>query len=100
MNIKKLCIRLLFIITASTAMFCINFFISWVGNVRFDSMMSATLPFILIASVGWLTFGIMADRIEQENAKRRMELKRAIHKKKNIIYLDSLIALGYYKKAC
>ncbi len=101
MNMRKLCIRLLFVIVASTTMFCVNFFISWSGNVEYVSMMQATLPFIFVASVCWLSFGIIADRIQRDAAEKRRALrKRALRKRDNVIYLDSLISLGYYKKAC
>ncbi len=101
MNMRKFCIRLLLVITAATAMFCVNFFIGWSGNIAFNSMLNATMPFIGIASVCWLAFGIIADRIQKENAAKRKAIrKRAMRRKENIIYLDSLIALGYYKKAC
>lgn len=100
MNIRKLCVRLLTIITLSCTLFCVNFFISWGGNVAFESMMRATLPFITIAVAGWLIYGIAADRYRKE-IKRRKALKRRIYaRKNNVIYLDSLISLGYYKKAC
>ncbi len=101
MNLKKFCIRLLFVITAATAMFCINFFISWSGNVEFNSMLNATMPFMGIASVCWLVFGMTADRIKRESlVKRETARKGTLRRKNNVIYLDSLIALGYYKKAC
>ena len=66
--------------------------------MAFESMERATLPFIAIASVCWLIYGIAADSAKAN--KRKQAKRRPIVRKNNVIYLDSLISLGYYKKAC
>lgn len=105
-KLTKICINLLLAVFVFSAVYCINFAVSWINSLDYGNMLSITLPFVALGICCLVAFGIIAERIEEERQrkirkrKRMFVLKKAYVNRNNIIYLKSAPKLELFKEAC
>lgn len=105
-TLTKICINLLLAVVAFSALYCVNFALSWINSLDYGNMLSMTLPFVGLAIVCLIAFGIIAERVEEKRQmeirrkKRMFVLKRAYENRNNIIYLKRATKLDLFKEAC
>lgn len=105
-TLAKICINLLLAVVAFSAIYCVNFAISWINSLDYGNMLAVTLPFVGLAIVCLIAFGIIAERAEEKRQmeirrrKRMFVLKRAYKNRNNIIYLKRAPKLDLFREAC
>lgn len=104
--LTKLCINLLMAVVIFTALYCVNFGVSWLNNLSYGNMLAVTLPFIGLSICCLFAFSIVADNIEEKRQreirkrKRNFVLKKAYRNRNKIIYLNHVSKLDLFKEAC
>lgn len=109
MNIRKMtgvCLNLLAAIVIFTVLYCVNYGVSWVNNLSYTDMLMVTVPFVVLALLSILAYGIVSERIEEKRQReirrrQRRYIVRTIHRNRNkIIYLRKMPKLELFKEAC
>ncbi|MFR7511202.1 MAG: hypothetical protein ACLUUN_02800 [Muribaculaceae bacterium] len=73
--------------------FAIAYGICWLVNAEFKHMFAITMPFVVVAEISWILFGINSDLEE----KRRKERAIARQKRKSLDYGNNVI-YGFAEK--
>lgn len=102
----KMCIYLLAGVFAFTAIYCVNFGISWINDLSYENMLTITLPFALCSVFCLIAFGLIADSIKEtrdreiRKRKRNSVLNKAYKNRNNIIYLYRVPKFDPFKEVC
>lgn len=105
-TLTKICINLLLAVVAFSLIYCVSFALSWINSLDYGNMLTVTLPFVALAIVCLIAFGIIAERVEEKRQmeirrrKRMFVLKRTYENRNNIIYLKRAPKLNLFKEAC
>lgn len=105
-TLTKICINLLLAVVVFSVLYCVNFAVSWINSLDYSNMLYITLPFVGLSICCLVTFGIIAERVEEKRQmeirrkKRMFVLKRAYANRNNIIYLKRAPKLDLFKEAC
>ena len=65
--------------------FAIAYGICWLVNAEFKHMFAITMPFVVIAEISWILFGVNAD-LEEKRRKERAIARQKRKSLNNVIY--------------
>lgn len=84
----KNCINRIMVALLSVFGFVIVYGLCWVINAEFKHMFAFTMPFLIVAEISWILFGINAD-LEEKHRKERViasQRRRSLNYGNNVIY--------------